>query len=115
MSFAHQLCTFIQNRLHNLAFYSFQVNICAKPYVVIHEDTGQAVKAWFPDFPDLTSPSDHLGDTLTIAPLVLQQHVEEMNQQEKQLPNPTTPDLWDIYAKHSSALIGFVKISIAEG
>lgn len=85
-----------------------------KIYVVIHEDTGQAVKAWFPDFPNLTVPGDRLSDTLTIAPLVLQQHVEEMSQQGEQLPDPTTPDLWDIYSKHPSVLIGFVKISIAE-
>jgi hypothetical protein len=50
-----------------------------KIYVVIHEDTDQAVKALFPDFADLTVPSDRLSDTPTIAPLVLQQHVEEMN------------------------------------
>lgn len=83
-----------------------------KIYIVIHEDSGQEVRAWFPDFPSLTVLGDRLSDTLTTAPLVLQQHLDEMKQRGEQPPLPSTPSLWKVYVAHPTALIGFVRVTL---
>ncbi len=41
-----------------------EVRTLKNAYTVIHIDTGQDVKAWFPDFPGLTVSGDRLADTL---------------------------------------------------
>lgn len=86
-----------------------------RTYVVIHVDDGSAVRAWLPDFPGLMLPGDRLSDTLTLMPLLLERHVDEMRGRGESLPEPTTPDLWAIYAEHPLALISFVDIEVAEG
>lgn len=82
--------------------------------MVIHEDFGQSVKAWLPDFPGITIPGDRLSDTLTIMPIVLQRHVEEMIARGETLPEPTMPDLWDIHAKSRNAIISFADVDTIE-
>lgn len=79
-----------------------------KTYIVVHVDTDQGVEAWFPDFPGLTVPGDRLADTLFTAPLVLRQHIEQLRRDR--VPEPTTPDLWAIHARHPEALIGFAGV-----
>jgi predicted RNase H-like HicB family nuclease len=81
-----------------------------KAYITIHVDSGESVRAWFPDFPDLIIPGDRLADTLCIASLVLKQHIEQLRQQGLMVPEPTTPDIWSIYAEHPTALIGFSEV-----
>lgn len=83
-------------------------------YIVIHDDSGQSVKAWLPDFPGVTSPGDRLSDTLTIMPIVLQRHVDEMISRGEELPQPSVPDLWEVHAKHPNALIGFAEVVTGE-
>lgn len=83
-----------------------------KTYVVIHVDTGQSVEASFPDFPSLTVPGDRLADTIFTAPLVLQQHVEQLSGDGMSVPEPTTPDIWTIYGRHPESLIGFAEVEI---
>jgi hypothetical protein len=80
-----------------------------KTYVAIHVDDGSSVKAWLPDFPGLSLAGDRLSDTLTQMPLLLERHVKEMRGRGESLPEPTTPDLWAIYAEHPDALVGFVE------
>jgi hypothetical protein len=86
-----------------------------RAYVAIHVDDGSSVKAWLPDFPGLTLPGDRLSDTLTLMPLLLERHVGEMRGRGENLPEPTTPDLWAIYAEYPLALIGFVEVEAGEG
>lgn len=86
-----------------------------KAYVAIHVDDGSSVRAWLPDFPGLTLPGDRLSDTLTLMPLLLERRVREMRGHGESLPEPTTPDLWAIYAEHPLALISFVDVEVAEG
>lgn len=81
-----------------------------KTYTVVHIDTGQGVKAWFPDFPGLTIPGDCLADTLFTAPLALQRHVAQLSRDRVALPEPTTPDLWAIHDRHPAALVGFAEV-----
>ena len=83
-----------------------------KTYVVIHVDTGQRVEVSFPDFPGLTVPGDRLADTIFSAPLVLQRHVEQLLGDGVPVPEPTTPDIWAIYGRHSESLIGFAEVEI---
>jgi predicted RNase H-like HicB family nuclease len=85
-----------------------------RTYVTIHDETTEAVTARFPDFPDLTIRGDSLRDTLTMAPVLLERHVEEMVRRGETLPSPTTPDLWEIHAQNPSALIGFVEVVTGE-
>lgn len=86
-----------------------------KAYVAIHVDDGSSVKAWLPDFPGLTLAGDRLSDTLTLMPLLLERHVKEMRGRDESLPEPTSPDLWAIYAEYPEALIGFVEVEAGEG
>lgn len=81
-----------------------------KTYTIVHVDTGQGVKAWFPDFPGLTVPGDRLADTLFTAPVVLRRHVEQLRRDRVPLPDPTAPDLWAIHDRHPEALIGFADV-----
>ncbi len=81
-----------------------------RTYVAIHVDNGSSVKAWLPDFPGVTLPGDRLSDTITLIPLLLERHVKEMLERGETLPEPTTPNLWSIYAEYPEALIGFVEI-----
>ena len=85
-----------------------------RTYIVIHVDNGSSVKAWLPDFPGVTLPGDRLSDTITLMPLLLERHVKEMSGRGERLPEPTTPDLWAIYAEHPEALIGFVEVEIGK-
>lgn len=85
-----------------------------RTYVAIHEDSGRSVQAWLPDFPGVTVPGDRLSDTLTILPMVLQRHVDEMTSRGEELPQPSVPDLWEVHAKNPNALIGFVEVVIGE-
>lgn len=86
-----------------------------RAYVAIHVDDGVSVKAWLPDFPGLSLAGDRLSDTLTQMPLMLERHVKEMRGRGEDLPEPTAPDLWAIYAEHPEALIGFVEVEAGEG
>jgi hypothetical protein len=86
-----------------------------KAYVAIHVDDGSSVQAWLPDFPGLTLAGDRLSDTLTLMPLLLERHAKEMRGRGESLPEPSTPDLWTIYAEHPQALIGFVEVETGEG
>ena len=86
-----------------------------RAYVAIHVDDGPSVRAWLPDFPGLSLPGDRLSDTLTLLPLLLERHVSEMRGRGESLPEPTTPDLWAIYAEHPLALVGFVEVETGEG
>lgn len=86
-----------------------------KAYVAIHVDDGLSVLAWLPDFPGLKLAGDRLSDTLTLMPLLLERHVGEMRGRGESLPEPTTPDLWVVYAEHPEALIGFVEVETGEG
>lgn len=81
-----------------------------KAYITIHVDSGESVRAWFPDFPDLTLSGDRLADTLCAASLVLEEHIDQLRQQGLTAPEPTTPDIWSIYAEHPTALIGFSEV-----
>jgi hypothetical protein len=81
-----------------------------KTYVVVHVDTGQGVEASFPDFPGLTVPGDRLADTICLAPLVLQRHVGQLLGDGVPVPEPTTPDVWEIHGRHHESLIGFAKV-----
>ncbi len=83
-----------------------------RTYVVVHYDAGDYAKVWFPDFPDLVVNGYSLNDTTTMAPVLLERHVNETRRQSQSLPTPTTPDIWKIYAKYPDALIGFVEIEI---
>lgn len=85
-----------------------------RTYVAIHDDSGQSVKAWLPDFPGVTLPGDRLSDTLTVMPIVLQRHVDGMISRGEDLPQPSVPDLWEVYAQDPNALIGFVEIDTGE-
>lgn len=80
-----------------------------KAHVVIHLDTGDTVKAWFPDFPGFVVLGDRLADTIFNAPLALQQHIAQLRERGEPVPEPSTPDLWNIYAEYPTALIGFVE------
>ena len=81
-----------------------------KTYTVVHVDKGQSVEAWFPDFPGLTVPGDRLADTLLLAPLVLQKHVQQLRQDHLPAPKSTTPDLWAIHDRYPEALISFADV-----
>jgi HicB_like antitoxin of bacterial toxin-antitoxin system len=85
-----------------------------RTYVAIHDDSGQSVKAWLPDFPNVTVPGDRLSDTLTTVPMVLQRHVDEMLKRGETLPEPSVPDLWDVHAKHRDAIISFADVDTFE-
>jgi hypothetical protein len=80
-----------------------------KTYIIIHVDAGDSVKALFPDFPDLVISGDRLADTIFSAPLVLEQHINQLRQDKLGVPEPMTPDIWSIYAKYPTALIGFAE------
>jgi predicted RNase H-like HicB family nuclease len=95
-------------------FPNEETRVVRTTYIVIHDDSGQSVKAWLPDFPGVTLPGDRLSDTLTVMPMVLQQHVDEMIRRGETLPEPTIPNLWDIHAKHPDALIGFAEVVTGE-
>ena len=78
-----------------------------KTYTIVHVDTDQGVRAWFPDFPDLIIPGDRLADTLFYASFGLQEHIDKLRQAGAPIPEPTTPDLWAIHKQYPEALIGF--------
>lgn len=86
-----------------------------RTYIVIHADTGAFIKAWFPDFPGFSVPGDRWTDTLTMVPLLLERHVEEMTRRGEPLPEPTAPDLWAVHTEYPQALIGFVEVETDEG
>lgn len=81
-----------------------------KAYITIHVDSGKGVTALFPDFPNLIVPGDRLADTLCTASLVLKQHIDRIKEQGLTIPEPTTPDIWSVYAEHPTALIGFSEV-----
>ena len=79
-------------------------------YIIIHQETDKSIIASCPDFPGVTLPGDRLADTLTVMPIILQRHVDEMLQRGERPPTPTVPDLWDIHAQDRNALISFVEV-----
>jgi predicted RNase H-like HicB family nuclease len=79
-------------------------------YIIIHVEMDKAIIASCPDFPGVSLPGDRLADTLTVMPIILQRHVDEMLQRGERPPTPTVPDLWDIHAKDRNAIISFVEI-----
>lgn len=85
-----------------------------RTYIVIHDETVDVITAFCPDFPGVTVPGDRLNDTLTMFPIILQQHVDKMIRRGEGLPPPTAPGLWDVHAKHPGAIISFVEISTGE-
>jgi predicted RNase H-like HicB family nuclease len=85
-----------------------------KTYIVIHDETVDVITAFCPDFPGVRVPGDRWSDTLTMMPIVLQQHVDKMLRRGETLPTPTVPDLWEVHAKHRNAIISFVEIDTGE-
>jgi predicted RNase H-like HicB family nuclease len=81
-----------------------------KTYTVIHVDTDEGVEARFPDFPGLTVPGDRLADTIFSAPLVLRRYVEQLIEDRSPVPEPMTPNIWDIHSRCPEALIGFAEV-----
>jgi predicted RNase H-like HicB family nuclease len=67
-----------------------------KTYIVIHDETVDVITAFCPDFPGVRVPGDRWSDTLTMMPIVLQQHVDKMLRRGETLPTPTVPDLWEL-------------------
>ncbi len=85
-----------------------------RTYIAIHADIGPIIKAWVPDFPGVTVPGDRWTDTLTMLPIILEKHVDEMMRRGEPLPTPTVPDLWAVHREYPEALIGFVDIDFNE-
>lgn len=85
-----------------------------KTYIIIHNETAESIIASCPDFPGVTLPGDRLADTLTVMPIILQRHVDELLRRGERLPTPTVPDLWDIHAKDRDAIISFVEVIIGD-
>jgi predicted RNase H-like HicB family nuclease len=85
-----------------------------RTYIAIHADIGSIIKAWVPDFPGVMVPGDRWTDTLTMLPIILQKHVDEMVKRGKPLPTPTVLDLWAVHREYPEALIGFVEVDANE-